>query len=62
MKKPVPYYVSIDNTTPDEPSHGWYWTHENEDDEIVFHGPYFSRSDAEYSIENSEEMKNGMES
>lgn len=50
MKRPVPYYVNYESTTPDEPRHGWYWIHEDEDGETVFHGPFIFSGYAEESI------------
>jgi len=40
------YYVSYSQATPDEPSHGWYYSREDEDGETVIVGPFLSRNEA----------------
>ena len=48
MTRPQPYYVaSREQTTPDEPSIGWYWG----DEEGRIHGSYGSRRDAIEAID-----------
>jgi hypothetical protein len=50
-KRPRTYRVLPGNETPEEPSSGIYWTHEDDDGERVFHGPYRYKWDAEMAID-----------
>jgi hypothetical protein len=51
MRRPRTYSVTAGNETPEEPSSGIYWTHEDDEGETVFHGPYRNKWDAEESID-----------
>lgn len=52
MNRPRPYYVaSRDDTTPDEPRIGWYWSFEDDEGEHI-RGEYGSRREAEDAIDN----------
>ena len=51
MKRPRPYHVAAGNETPEESSSGIYWTHEDDDGDAVFHGPYRTKWDAEEAID-----------
>jgi hypothetical protein len=43
--------VSSGSETPEEPSSGIYWTHEDDEGDTVFHGPYRNKWDAEEAID-----------
>lgn len=51
MKRPRTYSVPSGSETPEEPSSGIYWTHEDDDGDPVFHGPYRNKWDAEEAID-----------
>ena len=40
------YYVSTANTTPDEPSLGWYYSTTDENEREIIVGPFYSREAA----------------
>lgn len=50
MNRPKPYSVPSGNETPEEPSSGVYWTHDDSDGRPVFHGPYRNKWDANEAI------------
>lgn len=51
MKRPRTYSVLFGNETPEEPSSGIYWTHEDDNGDTVLHGPYRNKWDAEEAID-----------
>lgn len=50
MKRPKPYFVARDMTTPDEQKQCWYYTTEDEHGQDI-HGPFSVRMDAEQDID-----------
>lgn len=52
MQRPRTYKVFPGSETPDEPSSGIYWTHEDDNGDPVFHGPYRHKYDAEEDIDH----------
>jgi hypothetical protein len=50
MNRPRPYSVPSGSETPEEPSSGIYWTHDDSDGRPVFHGPYRDKWDANQAI------------